>query len=159
MPQSALRAETSHQVLHGESVQGLQEKASSHVQLQLDEHQAKAAELQVGVCVEDAEAGRAGFEGAGLQRAPRLVFHSGWKCCLVFASFTSPLSDPKKQLKSLKTVDLEGKKTHSETEKIKGALKALSSKNLGLFLGRQVGQSNERQQIAPASDPVGLWVL
>lgn len=126
-------------------VEGLQEKASSR--------------LQLGVCVQDTKAGRARFEGAGLQRTPRLVFHSGWKCCLVFASFISPLSDPKKQLKSLKTVNLEGEKTHSETEEIKGASKALSSKNLGLFLGRQVGQSNERQQIAPASHPMGLWVL
>lgn len=52
--------------------------------------------------MQDTEAGRAGFEGAGLQRAP------DW--CSTVASFISPLSDPKKQLKCLKTVNLEGGK-------------------------------------------------
>lgn len=87
-------------------VEGLQQKASSHAQLQLDDCQAKAEELRVSVCVQGSKAGRAGFEGAGLQRAPRLVFRDGWKCFLVFASFISSLSDSKKQLKSLKTVNL-----------------------------------------------------
>lgn len=63
----------------------------------------KAGELQV----QDPEAG--GFEGAGLHCTPRLVFHGGWKCCVVFASFLSSFSDPKKQLKPLETANLKEK--------------------------------------------------
>jgi len=67
--------------------------------------------------VQDTKAGRTGFEGAELECAPRLVFHSAWKCCLVFASFISPLSDPEKQLKSLKTVNFEGKNNAQKLER------------------------------------------
>lgn len=38
------------------------------------------------------------------------VFHGGWKCCLVFASFLSSFSNPKKQLKPLETANLKGEK-------------------------------------------------
>lgn len=46
--------------------------------------------------------GRAGFEGVGLQYAPRLLFHSDWKCCLVFAFFVSPLPNQKRKRKNKK---------------------------------------------------------
>lgn len=71
----------------------------------------KVGELQV----QDTEAG--GFEGVGLQRTPRLVFQSGWKCCLVFPSFLSSFSDPKKQLKPLETANLKGEKKNQPNPK------------------------------------------
>lgn len=88
--------------------------ASSHPQLLLgDQGRGAAGEC---VCTE-----AAGFEGAGLQCTPRLVFQSGWKCCLVFASFLSSLSDPKKQLKLLETANLKGEKKPATLKlKIKG---------------------------------------
>lgn len=57
----------------------------------------------------------------GLDYSVHSDFQSGWKYCLVFASFLSSLSDPKKQLKPLETANLKGEKNPNPKIKIKGS--------------------------------------
>lgn len=136
-PKSAPRAETSPWVLPDGSERASKSSrrtALSHAQLQLDDQGRGAA----GECVsKDTEAG--GFEGAGLQCTPRLVFQSGWKWCLVFASFLSSLSGPKKQLKPLETANLKGekkKKSPNPKPKVQGILKGFIFQESGFIFGK-----------------------
>lgn len=103
----------------------------------------KVRELQV----QDTEAG--GFEGVGLQRTPRLVFQSGWKCCLVFPSFLSSFSDPKKQLKPLETANLKGeKKTNNPTLKLR-MLKGFIFQESGVIFGKADGVEKQKAADSP----------
>lgn len=121
-----LLLETSHQVLPGGLVRGVRSAGEQlHPVLSSSWVTVMPGQGAAGECVCAGQRGCKGrFERAGSQRAPRFVFQSGWKFRLLFASFISLLSDPKKQLRTQKTVSLEGKKTkqnNAKTKKIKGA--------------------------------------
>lgn len=76
----------------------------------------------------------------------------------MFASFLSSLSDPKKQLKPLETANLKGEKNPNPKSKVQGILKGFIFQESGFIFGKADGAEKQKQQITPASGPIGLWV-